>query len=172
MGFSDYLSSVYLFMSINFTNFRLLHTNLAQSIVWLGKFMFVQIKGSRPFPKGHNDEIVKIRWGSLKIFSRSTGSTNIQTWHKTSLCKEESSLFKWRASLFPMVDVPISTKLGPEHLWVKVTQCFGKKGSFQFSKRIMIFFRNQCYGYIFAQMCLLTVTVSQVSDVDHGPLYF
>ena len=68
--------------------------------------------------------------------------------------------------------MPISTNLSTEHPWVKSTQCFIQIWTIQFSKNKMFAFSKSTLwlSRSIAQMCSLIGTVSQVSDVAHGPL--
>ena len=72
--------------------------NMAKSILgWRGSN-----EGPHPFPRGDNNEIVKIHWRNLKIFffrSKESISTKFGT-NKASLGEKDSILFKWRAPLF------------------------------------------------------------------------
>ena len=68
-------------------------------------------------------------------------------------------------------DPPISTKLGALYFCVKEIQIFiniqpfnSEKGDIDFF--LLMLWHNRC----FVQMCLLIGTVSQMSDVAHGPL--
>ena len=109
--------------------------NLAQSILELRGFKFVQMK-VRPFPRGDNYKRVLIHWRIIKIFfSRSTEpiSTKLGTNHhwvteiQVFLKKGprpynyEKAIIHWRNSniFFSRTTGPISTKHGTMHPWVK-----------------------------------------------------
>jgi hypothetical protein len=52
-------------------------------------------KGPGPLQRGDNDKNVKRGWGNLKIFFLQNHWANFnQTWHKSSLEEENSSVFK------------------------------------------------------------------------------
>ena len=71
--------------------------NLAQSILELRQFKFVQMKGPVLFQGGDNYEIAKIHRWNLKIFFLQNHLANFnQTWHKASLGEGDASLFKRR----------------------------------------------------------------------------
>jgi hypothetical protein len=59
-------------------------------------FKFCSNKGSGPLQRGDNHKNVKMGWGHLKLFfSRTTGPINFNhTWHKSSLGRGDSRLFK------------------------------------------------------------------------------
>ena len=57
-------------------------------------------EGPSAFQRGNN-EIAKIRWQNFKNLLLENHWANFnQTWHKTSLGEEDSSLFKWNAPPF------------------------------------------------------------------------
>ena len=104
--------------------------------------------GPRPFPRGDNKKIAKIHWPTWKIFFlRTTGpiSTKLCTkrpWVvRIQVCSfigqqpfprednYEIAKIHWRILKFIFIrtTVPISTKLGTNHLWVKGIQVCSNK---------------------------------------------
>ena len=71
--------------------------NLAQSILRWGGFKFVQMKGPALF----QGEIITKKWKLMtklkNLLHQNHWAYFNQTWHKASLGKGDSSLFKWRA---------------------------------------------------------------------------
>ena len=121
---------------------------MAQSIIGWMEFLFVQINVLRAFPRGDNDELVKLQWRNLKVvFSTGPISTKLGT--KYLWVKE-----KWRATPFPkgnnweIINInwqllknfftrttgPISTKLSTRHPWVKEILVCSKEGPHLFPK--------------------------------------
>ena len=66
-----------------------------------GFFCWIQVCSNevpRPFPREDDWEIAKINWRNLENLHLQNHWANFnQTWHKPSLGKGNSSLFKWRA---------------------------------------------------------------------------
>ena len=71
-------------------------TKLVQSILGEGNSSLFK-KRTRPFPKEHIHEIVKINWRNLKIFVMANFN---QILHKVSLGEGDSSLFRWKTIQF------------------------------------------------------------------------
>ena len=68
---------------------------------WVMRTQVCSNEGPCIFPRGDSYQIVKIHWRNLKILLLQNHLTNFnQIWHNTSLCKGDSSLFKWRIIQF------------------------------------------------------------------------
>ena len=81
-------------------------------------------KRPRSFLRGYYNEIAKMGWWNLNIFSRTDGPNFNQTGHKVSMGKKDLIVIKWKAflrsenntqtkfkNLLPQNHWPISTKL-------------------------------------------------------------
>ena len=157
---------------------------------WVKGIQFCSNEGPCPLLRGDNNEKVKNTLTKLNIFLLENHWTNFnQTWCKISLCKGDSSLFKWRPRHFPRGDDyekakihwqnieifisrtagPISTKFGTKHPWVKGIQVCSNVEPFTSHK-----INNEFFLLLISIMIIICVywfeLFSQVSDVAHGPL--
>ena len=119
---------------VHWRNLKIFFSRITETILtkhgakhpWVKWIQVRSNEGPRPFQRGHNNEIAKIRnhWTNFN-----------QTWHKASLGERDSNLFKWKIprgdnyekakihwrnfKIFSRTTGPISTKLWKEHPWVK-----------------------------------------------------
>ena len=90
-------------LSVKFSYFYLLQNHWANFYQTLHKASMVKFSNEvpRPFQKGDNFEIAEILLMKFKyLFLQYQLSNFNHTWHKASLGKWNSSLFKWRPTSF------------------------------------------------------------------------
>ena len=93
-------------------------TKLGTKHPWVKGIHVCSNEEPRAFLKGDNYEIAKKTLTISKNLLLKNHWTNLnQTWHKVSLCEEDSSLFKWRAQ-------PFSKGKQWRNSWITLTKFF------------------------------------------------